>query len=572
MKTLFLLLLLSIASAAHSATYYIDYTAADDSASRSTKSTPWKRCPGMVGFAGAYSHTAGDVFVFKGGVTWPAAALPLTLAYSGTAANVDTYTVDATWYSGGAWSYPIFDGGKNGSHIIFMDYGGKSYIKINSLQLLNVNDGVSNASGTAIDLYDGSNIEISYCWLQPSSVEAFSIEAYRVNCSNINFHHNYIRQALRCTCYGAGGYVLNNVQFHDNDWQGPGTMYMGTYHADGLMIGNPFAGGSSVAVTNLQFYNNRFYGNWQTATALLYSNGWTSGTLVYNNVFSFENTTPVQNIFSPGFVDFGNNDASIQVYNNTFANNNMHGFGGGYGLGAASAIAVLSPVSGTTVVIKNNIFSLTQIDINVDAHATLTADYNLHYPDTSASYGELVYFGSNQYKTLAAAQAAGYETHSPAVGDPRFINVGNGTTGSANWQLQASSRAIGAAGQLTLFTADLFGTTRGAAWDIGAYQYTVSLPGAPVITSALTAPGTIGSSFSFAITATNSPTSFSASPLPAGLSVNTSTGVISGTPTVTGTTSVAIGATNANGAGAATLALTVSVIPPSSARTAITTQ
>ena len=64
MKTLFLLLLLSIASAAHSATYYIDYTAADDSASRSTKSTPWKRCPGMVGFAGAYSHTAGDVFVF----------------------------------------------------------------------------------------------------------------------------------------------------------------------------------------------------------------------------------------------------------------------------------------------------------------------------------------------------------------------------------------------------------------------------------------------------------------------------------------------------------------------------
>jgi hypothetical protein len=80
---------------------------------------------------------------------------------------------------------------------------------------------------------------------------------------------------------------------------------------------------------------------------------------------------------------------------------------------------------------------------------------------------------------------------------------------------------------------------------------------APVITSALTASGTIGAAFSYTITASNSPTSFNATGLPAGLSVNTSTGVISGTPTASGTSNVTISATNAGGTGTATLVLTI---------------
>jgi hypothetical protein len=80
---------------------------------------------------------------------------------------------------------------------------------------------------------------------------------------------------------------------------------------------------------------------------------------------------------------------------------------------------------------------------------------------------------------------------------------------------------------------------------------------APSITSSLTATGTAGSSFSYQITASNAPTSYNASGLPAGLSVNTSTGVISGTPSSAGTANVSISATNANGTGTATLALTV---------------
>lgn len=84
----------------------------------------------------------------------------------------------------------------------------------------------------------------------------------------------------------------------------------------------------------------------------------------------------------------------------------------------------------------------------------------------------------------------------------------------------------------------------------------------PVINSSTTASGTQGTSFSYTITGTNTPTSYGATGLPAGLSVNTSTGAISGTPTVRGTYSVTINATNGAGTGTATLTLTLASAVP----------
>src|SRR5580693_7830136 len=88
--------------------------------------------------------------------------------------------------------------------------------------------------------------------------------------------------------------------------------------------------------------------------------------------------------------------------------------------------------------------------------------------------------------------------------------------------------------------------------------------GAPVITSTTTASGTVGSAFSYQIAATNTPSSYAAADLPAGLSVNTGTGLISGTPTTSATLTVALSATNGSGTGTASLTLTINPDPPAS--------
>lgn len=97
--------------------------------------------------------------------------------------------------------------------------------------------------------------------------------------------------------------------------------------------------------------------------------------------------------------------------------------------------------------------------------------------------------------------------------------------------------------------------------------------GAPVITSATTAAVRVGTYFSYYITATNSPTSYGASNLPAGVVFTyPSIGFISGTPTGPSTTAmVTISATNAAGTGTAQLALTIDGTPPALTVTPVTT-
>jgi len=80
----------------------------------------------------------------------------------------------------------------------------------------------------------------------------------------------------------------------------------------------------------------------------------------------------------------------------------------------------------------------------------------------------------------------------------------------------------------------------------------------PGITSTNAASGTVGTAFSYQIMASNSPTSFGASNLPAGLTNNPSTGLISGIPASAGTNNVTLSASNAGGTGTSQLTLVIS--------------
>jgi len=84
---------------------------------------------------------------------------------------------------------------------------------------------------------------------------------------------------------------------------------------------------------------------------------------------------------------------------------------------------------------------------------------------------------------------------------------------------------------------------------------------APVITSAGSATSAFGSPMTYTITALTGPTSFGANGLPAGLTINTSTGVISGTPATAGTYTVTISATNSAGTNTRVITLRVDPAP-----------
>jgi hypothetical protein len=192
--------------------------------------------------------------------------------------------------------------------------------------------------------------------------------------------------------------------------------------------------------------------------------------------------------------------------------------------------------------------------------------------------------GGGSFASLSALHAAGYERLSGVdVGrnvDPLLTAAGaGGTIGNPDnltalsaYKLRAGSPMVDAGIDLAALGVsaggrDYWGDAlpQGARLDIGVDEMvSTTLPPpvpAPVITSVATASGTAGQPFSYAITASNAPTAFAASGLPGGLSVNSATGVISGSPTGSGSWSVAISASNAGGTGSAVLAISIAPAP-----------
>ncbi len=101
----------------------------------------------------------------------------------------------------------------------------------------------------------------------------------------------------------------------------------------------------------------------------------------------------------------------------------------------------------------------------------------------------------------------------------------------------------------------------GSGSDTKTVTFTITL-GPPVISSPATAGGAVGFAFSYQIAASNSPTLYGASGLPPGVNINTSNGLISGTPTTNGLYNATITATNGTGTGSQPLAITIAVGVP----------
>ncbi|QQR77584.1 MAG: fibronectin type III domain-containing protein [Candidatus Moraniibacteriota bacterium] len=181
---------------------------------------------------------------------------------------------------------------------------------------------------------------------------------------------------------------------------------------------------------------------------------------------------------------------------------------------------------------------------SVAANATNSTSITVTWTAATDDVGVTGYTVQRCTGLPAACPDASFAT----VGTPATSPFVNNTGLSPNTDYSYRVRASDAAGNVSGWTNVVSAKTQPLA--------------TPVITSPLTASATTGSAFSYQITASNTPTSYNATGLPAWASVNTNTGVISGTPSTTGTTNITIRATNAAGTGTATLVLTVTTPPP----------
>src|SRR5438552_7448193 len=258
---------------------------------------------------------------------------------------------------------------------------------------------------------------------------------------------------------------------------------------------------------------------------------------------------------------------------------------------AVGAVPTLSSISPTSTTTCAGSFSLTLNGTNFANNAKVNFGATQLTPTTSSSTQLVVTVPASSVATAGTVSVtvvnpgggggtSNAQTFTINNPPPPVISSGaaaTGTTGVAfTYQIVASNcptsyNATGLPSGLTVNTST--GLISGTPTTAGTYSVTISAtnsggtgsatltltidPAKPVITSSLTATGQVGVAFSYQITATNNPTSYNATGLPAGLTVNPSTGVISGTPTTTGIYSVTISATNSGGTGTATLIITI---------------
>jgi len=142
-----------------------------------------------------------------------------------------------------------------------------------------------------------------------------------------------------------------------------------------------------------------------------------------------------------------------------------------------------------------------------------------------------------------------------------WTNLGNGTrvTGGANpaWTISGISTTLLYSGVFFIRVLAVENTSEYASGSQLGFTQEIYQVQPPTLFSATSLTPAVGKPFYYEIAATNAPTSYSATGLPPGVSLNGTTGVISGTPTTAGSYSVFVTMTNAGGSNTATLSINI---------------
>lgn len=343
MKWLGLFWLLFFGLSASATTYYVDCqntlgTSADAN-NGTAKTTAWIHHPRMTGFTGSYTHAAGDVFIFRGGTTCPSSYLPLALTNSGSSGNVDTYTTDHTWFQGGSYIQPIFDGGNACSSSHMLSATALSFFTVNDIDFTNFCTTGAADSGRMIYIQDSHDFSITNttqtCYCELSMYFPFLTAGSYSNFTITGNNFSHTSSALWFASAQANT-SMHNLTYNSNIFHDFTSQLGGGVHGDGAL--HYFAAPASDNTQYLDtviFCDNQFYGDFRVSfaggggtTAFFFTEGSFGGTIC-NNDMSY---SPAAASIFDALIDLSGNGnaktATVGIYNNSLAATNVgvHGF------------------------------------------------------------------------------------------------------------------------------------------------------------------------------------------------------------------------------------------------------
>lgn len=534
MRILALIMWWAAVLAANAATYYVDFSAGNDSSAGTATGTAWKHCPGDASATGTAASTvlaAGDTVIFKGGVnyegmvdlsksgtlgskltydgnsagTWGTgkAVMNVTnhptiiIAFRSTAAisNVVIKNFEITEYGGYAVLPPSngclvpVSTPKNGNGIQFYTYGAMDTLiqdcyfhEIGEWHPVDpFEDGA--IEGTGILAQNCHRLTISGCeftrMFNPIAIKTDNptgIGTSDVTVTNCNFH-NYIAWSVDIAAR-ANGCTLSNIWIIHSDFHDYQEFDLGQWggcgerpHTDGIFIRNVYATNTWAGWNRIE--GCRFY-NTNAVGGGSAPISITEGPSFDIVNCLFMNTVHGRTIYLHNGAHPGDPPQTNNIWNNTFWNDHtaINLTRGGFDLGWVS--------------VKNNIFYDTRtgsgstfIFYSEEAFSSMypdELDYNVYVTfNTTGAIWLSAGLGDGEL-TFAEMQGLGYEAHGK-TGDPSFVDRTQGVGVNIllnDLRIQSGSNAKDAGATISAIAWDKYRTTRpqSSVYDIGFHEFT----------------------------------------------------------------------------------------------------
>jgi hypothetical protein len=482
-------------------TYYIDNFSGSNQNNGIFKNSPLQNAPGMNGCSGNCSLiqlTPGDRVIFKGGGTWNEFAFPFIIKASGSTGNPIYFGVDATWFSGAAWSRPLFD--LSGAiwtfapvlasqvHDVIFDG-----FEIRNELIDSANDWPPRSS---ISVDGGSSVAIQNVYIHSWGIQSPQPSSDQFPFGGIAFYNGSTGGSVtNSTLDGGIGNDSGTAIYGGASIQGnivknvPNGILVFDTGADvsGNQVyninssANPNARANAMIVSDsANVYNNIIHDLAPAAYAIyLQSASHDSGNTqyVYNNlVWNTGGNSPIvidsqQMLFESTSHQF--------IYNNTFSG----------GLAAGCITVVTQYLPPTNLSVQNN-------HCISDQPSSQAWCWNNAGGNFQCGLVTNLVFRNNILMTTAASASQGY-----TVGNSFQPSSSNAPTVGAGLNLSTSCGTAGSS-----LCADRFGAARPASaspWDAGAYMYQTSAALAPSITvQPASLAVTAGQTATFAVIAT----------------------------------------------------------------------